>query len=114
MENLRILTKNLNDALIESKLSQAEFSRRVDVEPSSVAGWLSGRTYPTQERMFKIASVLNKPSAWFYQSHTGDNSSENAELLALSVDSDTPKDELNKIVEYINLLKLQRNNDDAS
>jgi len=54
----------LQKALYNSKLSQSELARRLNVKPQSVQQWLSGKNFPRHLRVSEIALTLNVAESW--------------------------------------------------
>jgi len=54
----------LQKALYNSKLSQSELARRLNVKPQSVQQWLSGKNFPRHLRISEIALTLGVAESW--------------------------------------------------
>ncbi len=54
----------LQQVLIARDVSQAELARRLDVVPSAVNHWLSGRREPASQTLSAAAAVLEVRVAW--------------------------------------------------
>jgi len=61
------LGQRLRVARLEADVTIAELARALEVDPRTVAGWQSGRSAPTVERLLKIADVLGKPPSYFVE-----------------------------------------------
>ncbi len=57
--NKQTMSNNLKRLLNERNLSQAEFSRRLDVKPTTLSDWFNGKSYPRVNRIDQMANVLN-------------------------------------------------------
>lgn len=45
----------------------AALAAALGVDPRTVAGWQSGRSRPSYERLIQIARLLNKPPSYFLE-----------------------------------------------
>lgn len=59
------LGARLRIARKESGFTLARLARELDVDPRTVAGWQSGRSAPTVERLLEIARLLGKSPSFF-------------------------------------------------
>ncbi|MCR4341888.1 MAG: helix-turn-helix domain-containing protein [Gemmatimonadaceae bacterium] len=60
-----ILGERLRVARKEAKFTIARLARELGVDPRTVAGWQSGRSAPSLDRLIKIARLLKKPPSYF-------------------------------------------------
>ena len=61
------LGERLKTARKEAGFTIASLARKLDVDPRTVAGWQSGRSTPTVERLLEIAQALDKPPSYFLE-----------------------------------------------
>lgn len=57
-------SERLQRALDDRAMSQAELARRVEVNPSTVNHWLSGRREPPSQTVGRITAALDVRAAW--------------------------------------------------
>lgn len=66
----RIVGRNIRLAREGRQMSQGELADRLDAgEYRVISGYEKGRVLPKQERLIKIAIVLERDLAWFYEPH---------------------------------------------
>ncbi|AWT48035.1 helix-turn-helix transcriptional regulator [Oenococcus oeni] len=113
-----IFRKRFDKAIAESGLSQREIARRLGVSPSTITGWLHGRTNVATDQITQISEVLHKDPAWFFTSDSKNDDvikklSDNQLTLAMSVDPDITDEQLQQAINYVRFMKEQedRKND---
>lgn len=110
------------------KITQTELAKRTGIRQSSISDWLNDRYEPKQDKVYIIAKALNVSPAWLlgYDENipTNEQSSnyyldaetaEYAEMLRtrpemrmlFSASRGISKEDMEKAVEYIELLKLK-------
>lgn len=57
--NKEVMSNNLKRMLNERNLSQAELSRRLGFSKSTLADWVSGKSYPRIDKIEKMAGYFN-------------------------------------------------------
>ncbi len=60
-----LLGRRIKDARAERKFTIAHIAARMGVDPRTVAGWQSGRSKPSYERLILLAQILDKPPSFF-------------------------------------------------
>jgi transcriptional regulator with XRE-family HTH domain len=118
----------LKSVMKERKITQTELAKRTGIRQSSISDWLNDRYEPKQDKVYIIAKALNVSPAWLlgYDENipTNEQSSnyyldaetaEYAEMLRtrpemrmlFSASRGISKEDMEKAVEYIELLKLK-------
>jgi len=112
----------------ERKITQSELSKRTGIRQSSISDWLNGRYEPKQDKIYLIAQALGVSPSWLlgYDETTSNQTEgyyvdpETAEFaeylrtrpearLLFSASRGISKEDMEKAVEYIELLKLKHN-----
>ncbi|WP_195395030.1 helix-turn-helix domain-containing protein [Veillonella parvula] len=118
--------ERLNSILQKRNLSQADLSKMTGIRSSSISDWLNGKYEPKQDKISIIAEALNVSPVWLIgYDDTSSNQSEGyyvdpetAEFaeylrtrpearLLFSASRGISKEDMEKAVEYIELLKLK-------
>ena len=123
----------LKAVMAEHKITQTELAKRTGIRQSSISDWLNNRYEPKQDKVYILANALNVSPAWLLgyddsnippvQSipekkdgyYTDPEAAEFAVYLRtrpgarmlFSAAKDISKEDLEKAVEYIELLKLK-------
>lgn len=112
----------------ERKITQTELAKRTGIRQSSISDWLNDRYEPKQDKVYIIAKALNVSPAWLlgYDEPSTNQTEgyyvdpETAEFaeylrtrpearLLFSASRGISKEDMEKAVEYIELLKLKHN-----
>lgn len=120
--------ERLNSILQKRNLSQADLSKMTDIRSSSISDWLNGKYEPKQDKIAIIAEALNVSPVWLigYNEpsttqtegyYVDPETAEYAEMLRtrpearllFSASRGISKEDMEKAVEYIELLKLKHN-----
>lgn len=118
----------LKSIMSERKITQSELSKRTGIRQSSISDWLNGRYEPKQDKIYLIAQALGVSPSWLlgYDETTSNQTDgyyvdpETAEFaeylrtrpearLLFSASRGISKEDMEKAVEYIELLKLKHN-----
>ena len=118
----------LKNIMSERKITQSELSKRTGIRQSSISDWLNGRYEPKQDKIYLIAQSLGVSPSWLlgYDETTSNQTDgyyvdpETAEFaeylrtrpearLLFSASRGISKEDMEKAVEYIELLKLKHN-----
>lgn len=118
--------ERLNSILQKRNLSQADLSKMTGIRSSSISDWLKGKYEPKQDKIAIIADALNVSPVWLigYDEPSTNQpkgyyvDSETAEFaeylrtrpearLLFSASRGISKEDMEKAVEYIELLKLK-------
>ena len=118
----------LKSIMSERKITQSELSKRTGIRQSSISDWLNGRYEPKQDKIYLIAQALGVSPSWLlgYDETTSNQTEgyyvdpETAEFaeylrtrpearLLFSASRGISKEDMDKAVEYIELLKLKHN-----
>lgn len=119
----------LKSIMKERKITQTELAKRTGIRQSSISDWLNNRYEPKQDKVYIIAKALNVSPAWLlgYDENIPTNQTEGyyvdpktaeyAEMLRtrpemrmlFSASRGISKEDMEKAVEYIELLKLKHN-----
>ena len=118
----------LKNIMKERKITQTELAKRTGIRQSSISDWLNDRYEPKQDKVYIIAKALNVSPAWLLGYDEPSNNQtegyyvdpETAEFaeylrtrpearLLFSASRGISKEDLEKAVEYIELLKLKHN-----
>ena len=118
----------LKNIMSERKITQSELSKRTGIRQSSISDWLNGRYEPKQDKIYLIAQALGVSPSWLLgYDKTPSNQTdgyyvdpETAEFaeylrtrpearLLFSASRGISKEDMEKAVEYIELLKLKHN-----
>lgn len=118
----------LKSIMSERKITQSELSKRTGIRQSSISDWLNGRYEPKQDKIYLIAQALGVSPSWLlgYDETTSNQTEgyyvdpETAEFaeylrtrpevrLLFSASRGISKEDMEKAVEYIELLKLKHN-----
>lgn len=116
----------LKSIMSERKITQSELSKRTGIRQSSISDWLNGRYEPKQDKIYLIAQALSVSPSWLlgYDETTSNQTEgyhvdpETAEFaeylrthpearLLFSASRGISKEDMEKAVEYIELLKLK-------
>lgn len=118
----------LKSIMKERKITQTELAKRTGIRQSSISDWLNDRYEPKQDKVYIIAKALNVSPAWLlgYDENIPPNeqstnyyldaeTAEYAEMLRtrpemrmlFSASRGISKEDMEKAVEYIELLKLK-------
>lgn len=116
----------LKSIMSERKITQSELSKRTGIRQSSISDWLNGRYEPKQDKIYLIAQALGVSPSWLlgYDETTSNQTEgyyvdpETAEFaeylrtrpearLLFSASRGISKEDMEKAVEYIELLKLK-------
>lgn len=120
--------ERLNSILQKRNLSQADLSKMTGIRLSSISDWLNGKYEPKQDKIAIIAESLNVSPVWLigYDEpstnqtegyYVDPETAEYAEMLRtrpemrmlFSASRGISKEDMEKAVEYIELLKLKHN-----
>ena len=120
--------ERLNSILQKRNLSQADLSKMTGIRSSSISDWLNGKYEPKQDKISIIAEALNVSPVWLigYDEpsrtqtegyYVDPETAEYAEMLRtrpearllFSASRGISKEDMEKAVEYIELLKLKHN-----
>lgn len=120
--------ERLNSILQKRNLSQADLSKMTGIRSSSISDWLNGKYEPKQDKIAIIAEALNVSPVWLigYDEpsitqtegyYVDPETAEYAEMLRtrpearllFSASRGISKEDMEKAVEYIELLKLKHN-----
>lgn len=120
--------ERLNSILQKRNLSQADLSKMTGIRSSSISDWLNGKYEPKQDKIAIIADALNVSPVWLigYDEpstnqtegyYVDSETAEYAEMLRtrpearllFSASRGISKEDMEKAVEYIELLKLKHN-----
>lgn len=120
--------ERLNSILQKRNLSQADLSKMTGIRSSSISDWLKGKYEPKQDKIAIIAEALNVSPVWLigYDEpstnqpegyYVDPETAEYAEMLRtrpemrmlFSASRGISKEDMEKAVEYIELLKLKHN-----
>ena len=120
--------ERLNSILQKRNLSQADLSKMTGICSSSISDWLNGKYEPKQDKIAIIADALNVSPVWLigYDEpstnqtegyYVDPETAEYAEMLRtrpearllFSASRGISKEDMEKAVEYIELLKLKHN-----
>lgn len=118
--------ERLNSILQKRNLSQADLSKMTGIRSSSISDWLKGKYEPKQDKIAIIAEALNVSPVWLigYDEpstnqpkgyYVDPETAEFAEYLRtrpearllFSASRGISKEDMDKAVEYIELLKLK-------
>lgn len=118
----------LKNIMKERKITQTELAKRTGIRQSSISDWLNDRYEPKQDKVYIIAKALNVSPAWLlgYDEPSTNQTEgyyldpETAEFaeylrtrpearLLFSASRGISKEDMEKAVEYIELLKLKHN-----
>lgn len=118
--------ERLNSILQKRNLSQADLSKMTGIRSSSISDWLNGKYEPKQDKIAIIADALNVSPVWLigYDEPSTNQTEgyyvdpETAEFaeylrtrpearLLFSASRGISKEDMEKAVEYIELLKLK-------
>lgn len=118
----------LKNIMKERKITQTELAKRTCIRQSSISDWLNDRYEPKQDKVYIIAKALNVSPAWLlgYDEPSTNQTEgyyvdpETAEFaeylrtrpearLLFSASRGISKEDMEKAVEYIELLKLKHN-----
>jgi transcriptional regulator with XRE-family HTH domain len=118
----------LKSIMKERKITQTELANRTGIRQSSISDWLNDRYEPKQDKVYIIAKALNVSPAWLlgYDEpsttqtegyYVDPETAEFAEYLRtrpearllFSASRGISKEDMEKAVEYIELLKLKHN-----
>lgn len=118
----------LKNIMKERKITQTELAKRTGIRQSSISDWLNDRYEPKQDKVYIIAKALNVSPAWLlgYDEpsttqtegyYVDPETAEFAEYLRtrpearllFSASRGISKEDMEKAVEYIELLKLKHN-----
>jgi transcriptional regulator, XRE family len=118
----------LKNIMSERKITQSELSKRTGIRQSSISDWLNGRYEPKQDKIYLIAQALGVSPSWLlgYDEtpsnqtdgyYVDSETAEYAEMLRtrpemrilFSASRGISKEDMEKAVEYIELLKLKHN-----
>lgn len=118
----------LKSIMKDRKITQTELAKRTGIRQSSISDWLNDRYEPKQDKVYIIAKALNVSPAWLlgYDENISTNeqssnyyldaeTAEYAEMLRtrpemrmlFSASRGISKEDMEKAVEYIELLKLK-------
>ena len=120
--------ERLNSILQKRNLSQADLSKMTGIRSSSISDWLNGKYEPKQDKIAIIAESLNVSPVWLigYDEpstnqtegyYVDPETAEYAQILRarpearllFSASRGISKEDMEKAVEYIELLKLKHN-----
>ena len=120
--------ERLNSILQKRNLSQADLSKMTGIRSSSISDWLNGKYEPKQDKIAIIAEALNVSPVWLigYDEpsttqtegyYVDPETAEYAEMLRtrpearllFSASRGISTEDMEKAVEYIELLKLKHN-----
>ena len=103
----------LKAVMAEHKITQTELAKRTGIRQSSISDWLNNRYEPKQDKVYILANALSVSPAWLLG--YDDSNIPPAEYLRtrpgarmlFSAAKDISKEDMEKAVEYIELLKLK-------
>lgn len=100
---------NFKSAFNESHLTQASLSRRTGIPRSNIHDYLKGKYRPKQKRINILAKALEVDPQWLSGNKKVKINLEKAKNLILD-NKPITKSELDKIVDYVRLLRLLEKN----
>jgi transcriptional regulator with XRE-family HTH domain len=59
------IPERIRAARADSRLTVEQIARELRVSTRTVAGWQSGRSRPSYERLVELAALLGKPPSYF-------------------------------------------------
>lgn len=62
--NQEIFIKRLKETLYNKNIKQAQLARESGITPSSISDWIKGKYFPKQDKINKLANVLEVNSLW--------------------------------------------------
>lgn len=104
-----IFAKNLNNLMKKHGENLSELSDRINVAYSTVSDWQHGRKMPRSGSLQKLADHYKVNISYLTSVHdeeSGLNST--AQTIAAHIDDDTPEEERQQIINFIENLKKAR------
>ncbi|MCC4331506.1 helix-turn-helix domain-containing protein [Limosilactobacillus reuteri] len=104
-----IFAKNLNDLMKRNGENLSELSDRIDVAYSTVSDWQHGKKMPRSGSLQKLADHYKVNISYLTSEHNDDSKlNSTAQTVAAHIDDDTPEEERQQIINFIENLKKAR------
>lgn len=109
MESINeIFAQNLNNLMKSRGENLSELSDRINVAYSTVSDWQHGRKMPRSGSLQKLADHYKVNITYLTSSHSNQKLNSTAETVAAHIDDDTPEEEKQQIINFIENLKKAR------
>lgn len=77
-----IFRKNLIKLLLDSRMSKTEFSKKMNVSPSTVSMWLNGENSPKIKTLAEMAELFKVDISYFLTDHEAEYNNTISSLLS--------------------------------
>lgn len=109
--NKEIMAKNIQRYMDSRGIDRKRLSEDLDVSYTTLTDWIKGKTYPRIDKIELMARYF-KISKSDLVEEPDQNNNEAAQTIAAHIDDDTPDDEREQIINFIENLKRARSKDD--
>lgn len=103
-----IFADNLNELMKSRGENLSELSDRIGVAYSTVSDWQHGRKMPRSGSLQKIADHYKVNITYLTSNHSHEELNSVARTVAAHIDDDTPEEERQQIINFIENLKKAR------
>lgn len=103
-----IFAENLNKLMDSRGENLSELSDRIGVAYSTVSDWQHGRKMPRSGSLQKIADHYKVNITYLTSNHAHNELNSAARTVAAHIDDDTPEEERQQIINFIENLKKAR------
>lgn len=103
-----IFANNLNNLMKKHGENLSELSDRIGVAYSTVSDWQHGKKMPRSGSLQKLADHYNVNISYLTSTHKDRKLNPAAEVIAAHIDDDTPEEEKQQIINFIENLKKAR------
>lgn len=109
--NKEIMAKNIQRYMDSRGIDRKRLSEDLDVSYTTLTDWIKGKTYPRIDKIELMARYFGISKSDLVE-EPDRNNNEVAQTIAAHIDDDTPDDEREQIINFIESLKRARSKDD--
>lgn len=104
--NKEIMSKNIQRYMHQKRVSRTQLANDLNVKYTTLTDWVKGNTYPRIDKIEMMANYFGITKADLVEKPHKENKA--AETIAAHIDDDTPEEERQQIINFIENLKKAR------
>lgn len=104
--NKEIMSKNIQRYMHQKGVSRTQLANDLNVKYTTLTDWVKGNTYPRIDKIEMMANYFGITKADLVEKPHKENKA--AETIAAHIDDDTPEEERQQIINFIENLKKAR------
>lgn len=109
--NKKIMSKNIQYYMDRKGVDRNKMSDDLDFKYTTLTDWIKGNTYPRIDKIELMANYFGIQKSDLVEDRE-QSRNEPVDLIAAHIDDDTPADEREQIINFIENLKKARSNGD--